>query len=158
MKKQLVYIFSTIFIIFTFFVIGFYFSVNKELSLEKKVEQENILLDEYNFKQLEKAKTFLMQNSLSGKNFFWLDEFNELSNLDIKPLKDCYYISSSNWEEDYIFWFQLYSNKYKDKYWNDFYAYPRYSIPVEYFCWWSIDCNDDLSLNWFMITIKRPCN
>lgn len=82
-------------------------------------------IDEYNFKQLEIVKNVLDWKKLDLYEFQTLSEFNKKYNLNIKPKKNCYYISSENWDEEYIFWFQLVSIYYKTKYNSDNYAFPK---------------------------------
>jgi hypothetical protein len=57
--------------------------------------------------------------------------------MDIKPIKNCYYVSNGNKWDKFIFWFKLESVFYKLKYKKEYYAYPKYDIPVSINCiWW----------------------
>ncbi len=69
-------------------------------------------VDYYNFNQLEKAKIILDKIPENAEKFYTLKEFNEKYNTNIKPIKNCYYISNDNWNQDYIFWFKLESLLY----------------------------------------------
>lgn len=71
------------------------------------MEINNFYIDKYNFKQLEIVKNTLDWKKTESYSFQKLSEFNEKYNLNIEPKKDCYYISSENWDESYIFWFKL---------------------------------------------------
>ena len=70
-------------------------------------EQDKITIDKYNFSQLEKSKPILDSIYREAKRFYSLKEFNDIYDANIKPIKDCYYVSNSNWNEKYIFWFKL---------------------------------------------------
>ncbi len=70
-------------------------------------ESYAVYIDRYNFKQLEKAKPYLEKIDKNTKDFSNLKKFNEIYNVDIQPIKNCYYTSNSNWNEKYIFWFKL---------------------------------------------------
>jgi hypothetical protein len=52
----------------------------------------NISTDIYNFKQLEKVKVILKDLKREDKQFFNLKEFNEIYNINIKPITNCYYL------------------------------------------------------------------
>lgn len=103
---------------------------------ETLTEEEKIKIDEYNFEQLEKAKPFLEKLPKDINKLFTIKEFNEIFYTDIAPVKNCYYISNYNWSENYIFWFQLESEKYRELYWNEYYAYPKYDIEEMQICTW----------------------
>lgn len=128
-------------------------------------ELENRKIDEYNLGELEKAKKILNDIWKGDEKFFTLKEFNSRYSANIKPIKNCYYVSNSNWNEKYIFWFQLYSNKYKEKFWgkneNDdtiYYAYPKYDLPYDTVCFglWEWGCSDFI-YGKFHKTISNPC-
>ena len=120
-------------------------------------EQDKIAIDRYNFEQLEKAKPTLGKIPQEEKKIFTIWEFNKLENINIEPIKNCYYISNSNWDYTYIFWFKLESLIYKVLYFWENYAYPRYDMPVHYFCWWSKYCRDDMIWWKFRWIISNPC-
>ncbi len=68
-----------------------------------KNEQENIKIDEYNFTQLEKFKSALINIQDGDNKVMSLGDFNETFNQDIDPVQNCYYISTTDiywWEED----------------------------------------------------------
>lgn len=123
-----------------------------------KDEQDNIKIDEYNFTQLEKAKSILENTPTNTKKFYSLREFNEQYKADIQPMKNCYYVSSNNGSEKYIFWFMLESQKYKKVFWTEEYAFPKYNLPTWRNCfwmWWNPEC---LNYKTFFIeTISNPC-
>ena len=134
-------------------------------------EQDKMAIDRYNFEQLEKAKPILDNISKNGKNFDSLKEFNERYKVDIKPIKNCYYVSSYNWKRKYIFWFQLEAmiNKFAHPftfwypYVSDNYAYPKYSLPWYQVCfgaglsrWAAWGCYDNNYDN-FRYVISNPC-
>lgn len=116
-------------------------------------EYESLAIDQYNFSQLEKIK-LLLDTKNTVTSFNTLQEFNTKYNVDIKPVRNCYYASSSNWKEKYIFWFKLYSRDSMNKYWVDYYVYPRYDIPYDKICYWV--CDDRNKLN-FEYVISHPC-
>lgn len=90
----------------------------------------NTRTDIYNFNQLEKAKIILNKIPKEDYKFFTLKKFNSKYNAEIKPTKNCYYVSNDNWNQPYIFWFKLESIIYRLRYLNIYYAYPKYDIPV----------------------------
>jgi len=94
-------------------------------------EIKNIKIDNYNFGQLEKVKPILESISKNDETFYSLREFNQIYNTDIGPIKNCYYVSNSNWNEKYIFWFQLESQKYIKQYWIKYFVYPKYDLPKD---------------------------
>ncbi len=71
------------------------------------LDWRNIYIDMYNFEQLEKAKPILESIPGNAKKFYGLKQFNNLYSANIQPIKNCYQVSNDNWEEKYIFWFQL---------------------------------------------------
>ena len=124
-------------------------------------EREKIKIDEYNFKQLEKVKSVLDKldkNSYSVKD---LNDFNKQFDIDIKPIKNCYYVTSRNrhfdnkkWGGWYIFWFELESKTYIKKYWTQYFAYPKYDLPKLQICdSWCYDKNQED----FEYIISHPC-
>ena len=70
-------------------------------------------VDMYNFRQLEKAKPILESIPEDAYKFNTLKDFNERYDANIQPIKNCYYIGSSNGEEKYLFWLQLESRYFK---------------------------------------------
>ena len=127
-------------------IIGYYIALQNKISIIKEqenkisiikiqepIEKRNIAIDEYNFKQLQKVKQLINKKKLKFKN---LDDFNNKYNVNIKPIKNCYYISSDNWNEKFIFWFALESKKYREKYGKYNYIYPKYDIPEDILCTW----------------------
>ncbi|MBT3726236.1 hypothetical protein HOG21_00605 [bacterium] len=87
-------------------IIGYYIALQNKISIIKEqenkisiikiqepIEKRNIAIDEYNFKQLQKVKQLINKKKLKFKN---LDDFNNKYNVNIKPIKNCYYISSDN--------------------------------------------------------------
>jgi len=102
-------------------------------------EQEKREIDEYNFTQLKKVRNILNKLDKNSYGFDNIWDFNKLYNGNIKPIKNCYYLSNKNWWEKYIFWFKLESNKYIDKYWTESYIYPKYDIIKEEICLWMPD-------------------
>ena len=121
-------------------------------------EQDKIAIDRYNFEQLEKAKPILEKLPQKDKKIFSPKMLNDLYGANIQTIKNCYYISNSNWKYPYIFWFQLESLMYKVLYFWENYAYPKYDKPVDYFCWWSKYCRDDRIFGGFIWTISWPCD
>ncbi len=119
-------------------------------------EIKNIYIDMYNFKQLEKAKVILDKISKDDYKFYTLDKFNKKYNADMQPIKNCYYVSNDNWNEQYIFWFKLESLLYKIKYKKSYFTYPKYDIPYSSSCvmWWGCI---NISQNIFIRTISNPC-
>jgi len=125
-------------------------------------EQEKIKIDEYNFEQLEKVKLIL--DPLDKKSYIInsLDDFNEQFNMNIKPIKNCYYLIDKNWffkdkkwEWWYIFWFELESKTYIKKYWTQYFAYPKYDLPMMNMC--DGECYDNIRQH-FEYIISNPCN
>ncbi len=126
-------------------------------------------IDKYNFEQLEKVKNILKWLDKS-RYISSLKEFNKKFNQDIQPIKNCYYVVSTNyfdeyeWNSKYIFWFELHSDKYKNKYWKEdeywifYYAYPKYDLPYSKICFWSKDSCTDFTYSRFAKKISNPCN
>jgi len=133
-------------------------------------ELENRKIDEYNFWELEKVKSVLSKMNQDNFKFRSLTDFNEKYNQDIKPIKNCYYLVSTNyfdkykWNSKYIFWFKLYSDKFKKKYWEKdrdwiiYYSYPKYDLPYDAVCFglWEWGCSDFI-YGIFLNTISNPC-
>jgi len=132
-----------------------YYKYEVNVSIE---ERENRKIDEYNFGELGKVKQILDNIWKNDKKFFTFKEFNEIYSTNIKPIKNCYYVSNSNWSENYIFWFRLESEKYINKYWNQNYAYPKYDLPYDTVCFglWEWGCSNFI-LDRFIYTISNPC-
>lgn len=127
-------------------------------------EWYSIYIDSYNFWQLEKAKPIL--DTIEYEKIEWfglLKKFNYIYDANIIPIKNCYYVSSFNGNESYIFWFQLESIIYKTIYWTKNYAYPKYDKPLSRMCmWWAWPFNGawwcrDMSRIWFEEIISNPC-
>gem|GEM_PF-2637692 len=62
-------------------------------------EEEKINIDEYNFEQLEKVKNIL--NNIKDFNFISLENFNNKYNQSITSIKNCYFLISTNYYENY---------------------------------------------------------
>ena len=140
-------------------------------------EKEKIAIDKYNFEQLKKVKEVLKDIPEEEMKFTNLKELNKKYDIEIEPIKNCYYVLTTNfldnyeWESSYIFWFQLESNKYKNKYKEEYYAYPKYDLPVKELCapsstkWnpFTVDVKDlettctDMRRARFESTISNPC-
>lgn len=118
-------------------------------------EQDKLAIDRYNFEQLEKAKPILESIPENAKKFYTLKEFNEQYRADIKPIDNCYYISNSNWNQKYIFWFQLKSKIYRFIYFKSIFAHQKYSLPVDKMC--TNDSCTNVILNHFYNIISNPC-
>lgn len=129
-------------------------------------EWYSIYIDMYNFWQLEKAKPILetIKKSENNQWFGLLKNFNFLYKSNISPIYNCYYVSNSNWEQPYIFWFKLESFAYKSIYNTKYYAYPKYDIKRSTWCvWWArvtkkseFWCRDRNRL-YFEKIISNPC-
>lgn len=119
-------------------------------------ESEKLEIDNYNFNQLEQVKKkfsdLKIESFVSSEksswwsmwyyttwwynqfNFYNIWDFNRQYNLNIKPIKNCYYfeisnaIYSKNWKYPYIFWFQLESTFYKILNFWKYYSYPWYDL------------------------------
>ncbi|MDD2907810.1 MAG: hypothetical protein PHH98_04160 [Candidatus Gracilibacteria bacterium] len=100
-------------------------------------------IDMYNFRQLEKVKIILKDLKREDKQFFNLNEFNKIYNVDIQPIKNCYYLRNYKSEDrvPYTFGFELesliytfiygddyYSNLYKYVFGQRYYTYPKYDL------------------------------
>lgn len=121
-------------------------------------EKEKIVIDEYNFEQLEKVKDILSDIKREDKQFIDLKEFNDFYKQDIQPIKNCYYLRNYKSEDrvPYTFWFKLESEKYINKYWTEYYAYPKYDLPIARICdTWGCD---DVTRLIFERTISNPCS
>lgn len=131
----------------------------------------NVYVDMYNFKQLEKVKIILKDLKRENKQFFYLNEFNEIYKSDIMPIKNCYYLRNYKSENrvPYTFWFKLNSYIYIYIYRKDYYIYPKYDLPVSriafwwcsYSFFWGFKCSNsssnDATFNNFYGTISNPC-
>lgn len=117
-------------------------------------------VDKYNFRQLEKVKIDLKDNETKTR-FIDVVDFNNQFNEDIRSLKNCYYLSSDNWTEPYIFWFKIESLVYQYIYWTQYFSYPKYDLPISELCFWvgRIDGGscDDVNKARFLRTISNPC-
>ena len=115
----------------------------------------NISTDIYNFKQLEKVKIILNDLKRENKQFLNLREFNEIYNVDIKPIKNCYYLRNYNSDdkEPYTIWFRLESLTYKIKYMKNYLIYPRYNLKEGTICIMWGGCND-MNFIFFIETIS----
>ncbi len=128
-------------------------------------EQDKLAIDNYNFEQLEKVKMTLKDVQREQYNFVDLKEFNNKYWLQIKPIKNCFYIVSTNYFDNYnqkqwiwyIFWFKLESLMYKIIYFWASYAYPKYDLPYMNFCDWRPRCFD-WNLMHFKSTISHICD
>jgi hypothetical protein len=125
-------------------------------------EKDKIAIDRYNFEQLEKVKKSL-DNEKTDYRFRNLRDFNNKYNLNIQPIKNCYYIVTTiyfdnyKWDSKYIFWFHLESLIYKfiNFWWN--YTYPKYDLPVYNICIWGNRCDYDSNKAIYEFTISNPC-
>ena len=126
-------------------------------------ESYAVYVDIYNFRQLEKAKPYLETIIPKSKYSYNIKEFNEnysIYGINIKPIKNCYYIDTYNWTEPYIFWFKLYSYIYKRKYNEEYYIYPesKYNLVWKWLCReYGWVCGADLFFWYFKETISNPC-
>lgn len=124
-------------------------------------EQDKIAVDRYNFEELSKSKQTLDKVKTSDR-FDNLNEFNNLYGINIKPIKNCYYLSDNNWEYTYLFWFQLESLIYKFLYLGKNYTYPSFDLPKDVICfgdwhggnWWLCE---EINHSSFIRTISNPC-
>lgn len=126
------------------------------------IEVNNIMIDKYNFQQLEKAKIILDKTPRDAKKFYNLEEFNEQYKAWIVPIKNCYYVRNINWSYPYIFWFKLESLFYKIKFSQNYYSYPKYDLPIsKIYLWallnWRISQWYDKNRDNFIHTISNPC-
>lgn len=122
-----------------------------------------IYIDRYNFEQLEKVK-YLLENTIDKKLWYYhIKDFNKKYGISIEPIKNCYYISNNNWKYPYIFWFKLESQIYKIIYWDKYFSYPGYDMPVRLS--WPLfttkplpkDHNPDSTRSDFEFIISNPC-
>jgi len=111
-----------------------------------------LYIDNYNFKQLEKAKPILETIWEKDERFTSLNEFNERYSADIKPIKNCYYVNNNNWKYQYIFWFKLESLFYSYIYRTSLYSYPWYDQPIIK----KLPLKDSL-YEYFYLIISNPC-
>lgn len=124
-----------------------------------KIEIENFKIDQYNFEQLEKVKTVFQDRSEDVRTFNSIEEFNWQYNAWIEPIKNCYYISNNNWKYSYIFWFRIESITYKIRYFDRYYAYPEYDLPIKRLYMWFSKFSppiDRIRAN-FERVIENPC-
>jgi len=115
-----------------------------------------IYLDVYNFKQLEKAKPILESISIDSEKFYYLNEFNDKYNANVKPVKNCYSVWTNNGNEKYRFSFKLESVLYMYIYKTRYFTYPRYDLPIESaWCvmWQGCTTNKDTIIS----IISNPC-
>lgn len=119
------------------------------------IEWYNIYIDIYNFNQLEKVNIIYENNIKKTDRFTTLKKFNSIYGTDIEPIRNCYYVSSYNGEEKYIFSFQLESIIYKIIYWDKYYSFPNYSVAKYKICD-SLSCFDG-NRNEFESLISNPC-
>lgn len=131
-------------------------------------QSEKEKIDEYNFWELEKVKINLsnfQKWDFTIRNYI---DYNRKYDPDIKPIKNCNYVSTENWKEPFIFWFKLESDKYKNKYWTWTYVYPKYDLPKDEICFWLMPSKIEEYNNWnnwcddknndkFMRIIEEPC-
>ncbi len=135
------------------------------------VERENILLDEYNFRQLEEIKSILAEVPREEYTFRNLNDFNEKLDQEITPKKFCYYLVATKYFEDdeykwnelgYIFGTKIHSKRYLKKYSKWYYAYPSYDLPEWNVCYGSVQSDVpycyDKTLSMFEWTISRVCS
>lgn len=111
------------------------------------VDWKKLYIDLYNFWQLQKVKFILKDLKREDEQFFYLKDFNEIYNKNIQPIKNCYYLR--NYKSDdrvsYTFWFKLESEIFKNIYKTEYYAYPKYDLPVQSICmWWHWFCEDEV--------------
>lgn len=143
----------TLLIIFVMFVI--WNQINNDNIEYSKEEQEKIKIDEYNFGQLEKIKEAFVLNSGWKRKIDSLGYFVFEYGINIVPIKNCYYVSNSNWKYDFIIWFKLESDKYIKKNWSEYYAYPKYDIETNKICIWR--CDIDANRQRFETLVSNPC-
>lgn len=99
---------------------------------------------------MEEVKKALKNIPEEEMDFHSIGEFNKKYKTNITPIKNCYFISTYNWNKPYIFWFKLESLIYKFVYFWSNYAYPSYSKPIEQFCFWV------WPNGWCTLTTKKP--
>ncbi len=144
-KQNLIKLLIALFAVYIIWMWYRYFpAINPSLE-----EQEKIKIDEYNFSQRDIFKKAVKKNPKEERvEFETLNKFNTFFDTDIKPMtrdNNCYYINSENWDEDYIFGFQLESKKYQRRYGTKHYAYPKYDLPENIMCD-NVSCDDS---NWW---------
>jgi len=59
-------------------------------------EKDKIAIDRYNFEQRDKVKIIIDNDKYYNIMFGSVKTFNRVYNSDIKPIKNCYYLSHSN--------------------------------------------------------------
>ncbi len=163
-KKLLIIVLLIIVLVWIWFTIKLSiekYNIHKIVLKEKEQEEEKIAIDEYNFNQLEKVKTILDKLDKNSYKFDNIKEFSKKFNQEIKPIKNCYFLSDrnryfddNNWGWGYIFWFELESNKYTKIYWDNYYAYPKYDLPKGNICIWGNKCDFDIVIRDFYKTIS----
>lgn len=127
--------------LFGIFIIIFYSSVYIYSLI---YEQDKLAIDRYNFNQLKQIKPILKTLNMWSIWFRYIWDFNKVYNANLKPIKNCYYISDENWDHPYILGFQLESLFYKFLHFWKNYAYPTYDIPKRILCTWK----KAISKNW----------
>ncbi|MDD5213349.1 MAG: hypothetical protein PHG82_02915 [Candidatus Gracilibacteria bacterium] len=127
-------------------------------------EQEKMSVDRYNFEQLEEVKNTLNKLDKNSYTFDNVKEFNNKYNKNIKPIKNCYFLSDRNGYFEnknggggYIFGFKLESLIYKFIYFGEKYSYPKYDLPINNICGGGTKCDYDITLGNFIKTITNPC-
>lgn len=117
-----------------------------------------LFIDFYNFRQLEKVKVVLKDIKREDKEFYNLKELNDIYNINIKPIKNCYDITKFDniKKPKYMFWFKLESYIYRNIYWEKYYAYPKYSYDTSRMCTSWVWCYD-ASMEYFIKTISNSC-
>jgi len=114
--------------------------------IEEEIEEENILIDEYNIKQLETVKQVLNNLDKNSYSFSNINDFNIQFNQNIKPIDNCYFLSDVNslysdfykhfkidkkdYNWWYMFWLSIKSTKFQRIYWKKTYVYPYYNFPA----------------------------
>lgn len=132
--------------------------INNEINIEQNndninvkeilTEAEKEKIDEYNFSQLEIVKSRLDNLPRDSYVLNSYMDFNEKFEDKLNPIKNCYYLRTWNWDNPYLFWFKLESEKYITNYWTWFYSYPSYDLPIDNFCFSKcIDRNYDKFIN-----------
>ncbi len=122
-----------------------------------KTEIDNIMLDRYNFKQLEKIKSILSEVPREEYKFARLADFNRQFDVEVIPKKYCYYIMSTHYFEDeeynwnelgYIFATKIHSKYYSDKYPEWFFVYPEYNLPIHNRCYRNLNTWEPFCYDW----------
>jgi hypothetical protein len=126
------------------------------------IDKENIEIDKYNFEQLEIVDNTIMNDEKYNKWFRDIWAFNKIYKTNIKPIKNCYYISHRNWDEKYLFGFKLESLLYKIRYMSGYIAYPKYDLPERvvrmWLRWHNVKESWDLNYSDFIEHISNPCD